>query len=213
MSTSNLQSKLNAKESYAIIQSYFDETNETIESLKGKDRLEQMEDITKDYSYIHALLILLRDYHYQVNNGGHMQYVDNSYHTTEGNGFFANATINDNIHQELISLMERFISENETQYCDDELSIMKDMKLSIDTEESSEEQCSECNGQGTIEDDGEDDEDCDYCDASGYVDEPNPEYKELDYDTHELFSKLDTRYYAINDNVIIEIGNILKSNN
>ena len=203
------------EQAYEIINKYVNEMDDTINKHIDDNRIEQINAVIKEHSLVHGWIRLWLDWDYQVNNGGVSQYVCNNYHTTSANGCFSKTSDNDDVHQELVLLTEKFLEENDIPLGNDLLSILKDFKITLDDEYYIEECCNTCGGNGLEEHYNEDadeyeDVECSTCDGSGEEEVYNERYEEPDYNTEALFKQLDKRYYKINDELMFQIANTLE---
>lgn len=162
----------------------------------------------KTYGELVAFAVLIGKYNQQVCNGGHAQYYDNGYASGEG-GFATNHGDDTSMHDLLLSYFLRIETLQKFEWYGEMKDILeKFLKFSIDTEENYEESCSECYGDGEVEEETDSDEDeedsephmitCPSCWGSGREDVSNPDYNSPV--GHE-WSNLDDRYYKINDEV------------
>lgn len=156
-------------------------------------------------SDLDEFLIRFQPYSYQVNNGGHQQYIYNQCHTSiKTNKNFSDTK---DLHELLIKSAENLSFDNDS--FNTFISILKDFEIEIDLEEGDDEICSECNGSGEIlnddYDEDHDDEDCryshcDYCDGHGEHFVENENFHDLK-NLHHL-EKLDSRYYEIFNDLV-----------
>jgi hypothetical protein len=203
-------------EAHTIINKFVSEMDSIIndEKSEGSNRVEQVSSIIDKLSIEHAFIRLWLDYDYQVCNGGHMQYADNGYHSTMQNGCMGYTSDEDDIHQELVKIAGLFLTKHPIPLAETFLSTLKDFKIELDLEEVTEDCCSECGGSGTTsewdEDEEEVDSDCSNCDGTGEVENNNEFFQSPDYTTRNLFGTLDTRYYDINEELVIQISTVLK---
>lgn len=128
------------------------------ENQKSSDFLNILENIDE-----RCLLVrLFGNYHYQVNNGGHYQYFDNGYASTENidKGCFSKKVIDCDIHKEMIALVEKYFPTNTyTTYFINILSTFLTTIQEVD--------CEMCGGNGFIEEEV----DCEMCGGNGFVEE------------------------------------------
>lgn len=195
--------------------------------------------VSKKFGKLPLLALLLGKYNYQVGNGGHIQYYDNGYASSESRGF-GYSKENINIHEEFLNLfkdleMDEILANGKKAY-----DIINSFELDLEDEIDS---CPECNGNGRINcykcdgngvadceecgGDGEiDDEtcgncggdgtiECDECDGRGDVecDECNGKGE---YETGQripdtnYWEKLDSRWYEIEEDLMSQFEDYLK---
>ncbi len=108
---------------HGIHQSFMDLAYE--EYNKNKDwKLPDMYNFTRfTYGEVVEMAVMLGNYNYQVNNGGHDQYFSNRY-ASEGGGCFADHDTGCALSRRLTSLMEKY-KLNELQHGNEVLQIMK----------------------------------------------------------------------------------------
>lgn len=215
MTTSSMTNEQAYEQAYKTINKFVHEMKNTINENKNRNRIEQIKVITKKHSIAHAWIRLWLDWDHQINNGGVSQYTLNGYHSTMQNGCIGNTSDEDDIHQEFVRVSEEFLKSNPVELGETFLSIIKDFKITLDDESTIEEYCNTCNGSGTEstwneELDDEVDSECSNCYGSGEEEVQNERHNEPDYDTEDLFSNLDKRYYEINNHLILQIAEVLR---
>lgn len=211
------------QQAYDIINRYVAEMDTTItEASKEGNRIEAVNAVIEKHSMEHGFLRLFLDLDYQVCNGGFQQYTDNGYHSTQQAGFMSDVSEEADIHERLIELSKEFFEKYDIALSEKFMSIIKEYEVEIDTEYEIEEDCEECSGSGTVTDqelvedeDGEEyyedtEEECGECGGCGWVNINNPQHGCVTSSCSEIYSKLDDRYYAINDALIVEIAKNLK---
>jgi hypothetical protein len=138
--------------------------------------------VGKEYGFLPLFCFLLSNYDGQVCNGGHIQYFDNGYASSNTNGYKSSY---DDIetHEEFASLFkdlqfDKILANGKAAY-----DIINSFELNLEDEidectecrGSGEVKCDECDGNGNIdcpECDGtgeKDDEDCDNCNGNGNI--------------------------------------------
>lgn len=202
------------QEHYNIINKFVHEIEEFFNKYSSDNQLEQIKIIKEKLSLEHAFIRLFLDYDYQVCNGGHQQYVDNGYHSTEQYGCMDNVSENSDIHEELVNLSKLFFEKYPIKLAEDFLKIIGDFKISTDKESETEENCYECDGHGYIFENIEEEEEekeCEECNGDGYVMVDNQNHGNIDHSTEILFRELDHRYFQINENLIAGIAISIKN--
>lgn len=111
---------------------------------------------------LYSFAILIGKYHQQVCNGGHIQYVENGYASSEG---IPSSDSDLDLHQRLIEYTQEFLPEVSPIKAP-LLGIMKQLAIDVFTT------CTECGGSGEYEgydEEGEEStyETCDYCGGTG----------------------------------------------
>lgn len=159
----------------------------------SNDFLNNLEEIDERCLFIRLFL----NYHNQVCNGGHYQYFDNGYASTEtiNKGCFSTKSNNIDLHHQMISLFQKYFDVSSNEIYKKFLSIISEFCNSI-----TEEECNECEGSGEIEFESEDEdgyitteyETCNYCNGSGVTD---------NYTCYNT-DKLDTQYYEIYEKLL-----------
>lgn len=190
---------------------------------KSSDFLNTLEDIDERL----LLIRLFGNYHYQVNNGGHYQYFDNGYCSTDDidHGFFGRKSEDLDLHNTMIKLFKKYLPKTDVTVrfinnLDQFVSsiIYDDCECcggngTVDGEEV---ECSECQGRGYIEEDGEEVE-CYECNGSGYVEEDNCECCECNGTglsnclTVVNSNFLDKTYYDIEDEILKIINKMIEN--
>ena len=211
------------QQAYDIINEYLEEMDATItEASKDGNRIEVINAVIKNHSMEHGFLRLFLDLDYQVCNGGFEQYTGNGYHSTEQAGCTSDVSEEADIHERLVELSKEFFEKYDIPQSEEFMSIITTYKVEIDTEYEIEEDCEKCSGSGTVteqelveDEDGEEyyedtEEECGECGGCGWVDIHNPQHGCVTSSCSEMYSKLDDRYYAINDDLIVEIAKNLK---
>lgn len=193
----------------------------------------------ENFGILPEFAILLGKYNYQVGNGGHSQYYENGY---AGN-HKERLDIHENFVQLFQDLdMTNILSSGKLAYdiIDDfELEYDEDIENCSFCGGSGEEECSTCSGNGEVdcsECDGtgeiEEDEEfvpCSNCDASGRIpcdecegnghttcsacDGTGNTEVEIDQPITTEWSKLDDKWYLIDDDIMEQFNNYLKSLN
>ena len=118
--------------------------------------LNKLEDIDE-----RCLLVrLFCNYHYQVNNGGHYQYFDNGYASSEDidRGCFGKKTDECDLHKDMIRLVKKYFPKNDTTIAF--VNNLEQFTVSVQ-----EEDCYDCDGNGTCVETVE----CEECGGSGYI--------------------------------------------
>jgi hypothetical protein len=180
----------------------------------GDDRITQIKAITERHSVAHAWVRLFSDWDGQVRNGGVSQYVRNGLHTTFQNGCTGKVSDECDVHQEFVRLTEEFLNSHTIPLGETFLSIIKDFSVTLDDEPETTDCCNTCGGSGTeidFSDDEDEGEDDTYsgCDGTGEETVSNDKYENPDVDTEMLFAKMDNRYYAINEEFIVQVASAL----
>ena len=183
---------------------------------KSSDFLDVLNDIDE-----RCLLIrLFGNYHYQVNNGGHSQYFDNGYASSEdiNKGFFGNKTDDCDLHKEMIQLFKKYLPKNEITIAF--INNLEQFTVSIQEEDCDccdgngycEEECCECNGSGWND---EEDCECEECDGRGVIEDEcwncNGEGVISNSFTVVDDDFLDKKYYDIEDDVLELFNSVVKS--
>lgn len=152
----------------------------------------------KKFGNVGELAILVKNYNYQVCNGGHLQYFDNGY-CEENVGIFSDKDESIPLHHRMIQLIEIL----NIHHCNAVKPIYEVMcNFNVEICEAYEEEveyiCENCGGAGYIYTDEfeETEEKCCECDGDGYIDDV--EYYDEDiYINNE--DKLNKEYYKHND--------------
>lgn len=140
---------------------------------------------------IGELAILLKNYNYQVCNGGHLQYFENGYCQPE-TGFFAKKDYDIPLHYRMIELFEKFgLYEAEQGKPIYDIMTRFNVLYEPGYYEEYEETCGECDGNGYLEDDEEGL--CPACGGDGYW--QSEEYIDEQFD---IDGQLDDDYYEVN---------------
>jgi len=155
--------------------------------------------VRENYRDISALAIMLGKYNQQVTNGGHIQYYDNGYASNNGNGCMFDYNGDIYLHNEMIELFEELDMRN-LKHGERVFDIITRFNVDIDDEEYSDELCSDCGGDGYIE---EETQTCACCCGSGYESVYNDNYNQV-VNISEL-NKLDYEYYEICDEWMEEL--------
>lgn len=153
--------------------------------------------------------VLLGNLNYQIGNGGFRQWVDNGYGTEIDNVLAVLGEVGTANAHKVIGMLESlrpFLREGaENRGCFSTYWI----------QEETEEECSECNGSGYIQNEEDEDEEgnineheerCDCCNGSGYCEGPEEDSSE----GIELAEKYDNEYYALKDQFLDEIEAFFK---
>lgn len=153
------------------------------------------------YGELAELAILIKNYNYQVENGGHLQYLDNGY--CDGKiGAFSDKDKTIPLHHRMIELFEKF-NLHTTEEGKPVYEVMQAFANKLEIIEAYEEEY-------------EEEWDCPYCDGSGYADEEEyelcgncngaGEFYETVYEFYEsevyIPDYLDDDYYAVNQKFI-----------
>lgn len=158
-----------------------------------KDPLQFIETIDERCLFVY----LFSNYMYQVNNGGHAQYFDNGYASSETyyKGCFSDKTDNFDIHEKMIFLFKKYFDVKNNLIYSEFLSILNDFKDNIFFED-----CLECGGGGELEyedEDGLNYETCSYCNGTGQSDILTfNQDSNLDDKFYELSAKLLENFYT-----------------
>ena len=169
----------------------------TITSASDSDRIQVIKEIQVKHSLVHAWARLLIDWEHQVSNGGHQQYVDNNYHSTQC------GSCDCDTHNKLVSLTESIKGTIEFPQYEELLTILKAFKVERYSGDQ-EEVCNECDGSGYVEDeDGMQGETCEECNGRCYVTvDRSDELSDCCISNLEL---LDSRYYKISTELLSNI--------
>jgi hypothetical protein len=182
----------------------------------------------------------LAKYNYQIGNGGHQQYFDNGYASSEPKGFGVNYKDIDR-HNEFVELFEQLGLNKILPSGKEAFDIISSFELDFSDEYqdceycggSGEEECSGCSGYGSItceecDGEGEDEEGntCQNCDGKGEIDCPDCDGRgsneceecegtgqgeaEEQLNT-ESWNRLDSRWYDVDEKLMKEFNDYLKS--
>lgn len=194
-----------------------------------------------EYGLIPYFTMMFSVYNGQVCNGGHAQYYDNGYASSNSRGFGATYE-NIDLHEDFVEIFEELNLRKILPYGNKMYNIISSFTLNLEEEVeecsncdgSGETECGECDGSGEVEcsacnGTGEDEngEICEECDGSGHVDCDEcygKGYYKCDdcdgsgqYDTGhmipdtETWSTLDSQWYEINDAVEEQYNDYLKT--
>lgn len=124
------------------------------------------------YGPLAKLAVLIKNYVYQVNNGGHIQYYDNGYASLETQGCMVDHE-DTGAHDELVALVKEHLT---IPLQADLLKVLEQFEITEDTTcpdcggwGRDEEECSDCDGHGEIEVDEDEWEECSACGGSGSI--------------------------------------------
>ena len=177
--------------------------------------------VIEDLGEVYGLFVLLGKYNQQVYNGGHVQYHDNGYDSSERSGAFSNDYGNIDLHEKMVELFQKH-GFNQLKDGDKVFDILKDYTISnaycddCDGNGEYNEDCYQCDGTGEIENNEEEEFDtCDVCNGSG---EDSGECSSC-YGSGEIENEyevenpdvLDTRYYKISSDWEKTLGEKAKS--
>ena len=158
------------------------------------------------FGVVGELAILVKNYNYQVENGGHLQYFENGYCQEEG-GLFSNKDESIPLHRRMVEFFVLF--ELDKQF-PEVYEIMQSFNVEIEPayEDVYDTDCYECDGTGYVLDaDGfETGTECPHCDGSGIVEESEYYEEEIIIDDN-----LDGRYYEVNDNFLKGFSEFIKN--
>ena len=190
---------------------------------KGSDFLNALEDIDERL----LLIRLFGNYHYQVNNGGHYQYFDNGYCSSDdiNHGFFGCKSEDLDLHKTMIELFKKYLPKTDVTVRF--LNNLDQFSTSIEYEDceccggtgtvdGEEIECEYCKGNGYIEENGEEIE-CEYCNGNGYIEEDDCECCECNGtgQSNNLIvvdgNFLDKTYYDIEDEVLEIINKMIEN--
>ena len=196
--------------------------------------------VDEEFGKLLRFSTMLGSYNYQVGNGGHQQYYDNGYASSEQRGF---GSFYDDIdkHDEFVELFTK-LGIDKIKLGKDAYSIIRRFELDLEDEL---EKCYTCNGDGIVnceECDGNGAVDCSVCNGNGETNEgemcvscggdgtikcENCEgfgtvecvdcmgLGEVETGNKmpdlETWSKLDSEWYVINDDFIDEFDKYLKN--
>ena len=197
--------------------------------------------IDQNLGALPLLAMYLAEYNYQVGNGGHAQYFDNGYASSNSGGFGSNYK-NIETHENFVELFKELDMPTILPSGQKAYDIMSKFDLNLIDEI---EECQECNGNGTVDctkcdgdghidcpkcnGDGEDEDgnscdncdgngaiDCEDCEGKGYVtceecDGKGEEVAEEDVADRTGWDALDTKWYIIETQLMKEFDNYLKS--
>lgn len=175
------------------------------------NRLQQIEYIASNLSPVHAWLRLLFDYNYQVNNGGHNQYLSNGYHTTKQTNYWEDISTDTNLLDQLIHMTIRF--QDDFEHSSKLLYVLQRIRIEIEDEEY--EDCYNCH-DGTVteevwneetEEEEEQEVECPECCGDRRI--RNENYRNLTFSCNELLEKLDDELYAFNDKMLNELDQVV----
>lgn len=197
--------------------------------------------LQKTFGNLALFAMYLGKYNYQVCNGGHAQYFDNGYASSESKGFSSNYEDIDK-HEHFVELFKQLNLDNLLSSGKEAYNIISEFKLDLSDEVETcyscggdgEEECRFCSGDGNIDCDvcggeGEDEEGnkCENCDGNGNIECEDCEGKgrfrcencdgQGDVETGNkvpktcMWERLDDRWYKINDKFMDEFNNYLKS--
>jgi hypothetical protein len=196
---------------------------------------------SKTFGALPLLSLYLGSYNYQICNGGHEQYFDNGFASSNSRGFGYNYKEIET-HEDFIKLFNELNMNSILPSGQKAYNIMLKFDLTYDDDTETCDNCSgdgnidcdKCDGGGSVdcldcEGDGEDQDgnscencdgkgttncedcegsghiNCEDCDGSGYV------VVEEDVADKTGWDKLDTEWYEINDNVMKEFNDYLKT--
>jgi hypothetical protein len=193
------------------------------------------------YGKLPKFAMYLGNYNYQVGNGGHMQYFDNGYASSNSRGF-GHTYDNIDLHDDFEEIFKELKMDEILKNGKKALQIIHSFVLDFDDEiedcsncgGNGKEECPECNGSGnqtcpTCNGSGEDNEggECEECGGSGDIVcvecDGNSEITcgECDGDGQvvvaenvpmsEGWNELDSRWYIIDDELIEQFNEYLKS--
>jgi hypothetical protein len=179
---------------------------------------EMVDYMEKKYGSFTKFIILAGKFNNQVCNGGHTQYYENGYADRKDTGFGDDHDPEIPLHKEMVELMQKF-NFNNISVGRPVFEIMDALKIEIDdTEQYTTCTCSECNGNGAIEQytDEEDEDgdtiteevDCEECGGSGEIEEYNEDYGCIS--NSHLLTELDTKYYQYNEKWMDYLNGICK---
>jgi hypothetical protein len=180
----------NKQETFITLNKLVDQMRTFCVKKSNETDLEIIELIEKKLSPLHALTRLYINYRQQVANGGHVQYLENGYHTSYQNGCMSHISQEDDLRKKLLSLLNQHAS---VLGCSKELQVIIDtlgnLNITVDDEEFSENTCCSCNGSCSQEVSNSDfdanneecsepetvNEDCSDCDGTGRDNEAHNE--------------------------------------
>ncbi len=192
------------------------------------------------YGDMVILSTLLGVYNYQVCNGGHLQYYDNGYASSNSSGVFGNYK-DIAKHEDMVLLFSELGLKDKLKLGNEIYNIINqfDLELGDETESceycggSGSEDCRECNGDGEIpcsscQGDGENDEgeECEECGGSGSIPceecggsgsipcencDGSGEIVVEDVPMTGFWDILDDSWYKINEKALEEFNNYLKT--
>lgn len=185
------------------INNAIDEMDAVFAEYPHENRADHIKIIAEKLSPFHAWLRLFADYNYQVENGGHMQYLSNGYHSSTQRGCVEDISTNANLLGLLIQYSARYVDELPTM--SSIIDIMKKIDIDIETDEY--EECHNCY-QGTVTEYNEDldeDEDieCPECYGEGQI--RNENYNSLTKAAEHRLEEIDDEFYKINETFLDEI--------
>lgn len=171
--------------------------------------------VEKTYGRLPAVAILLGKYNQQVGNGGHIQYYDNGYATSDSNGCMVDYEGVIDLHERMVELfeLENLVTLKHGSHI---LELMKSFHVDVDDERYAEETCSCCCGDGQVEnedydeddEDSEPYEDCSECDGSGWYEYENDRYGQPT--NKDELDRYDTEYYTFHEEWMSELEAYLK---
>ncbi len=200
-----------------------------------------LELINEKYGELAEFCVFFASYNYQVCNGGHLQYFDNGYASSTSHGFgseYNDMEKHEYFKELFIKLnFNNLLKNGKTAYdiiSDFDLDLIDEEENCGNCGGSGQEECFNCESNGRVDCDvcggnGEDDdgEPCGNCDGDGQIEcgdcDGDGNYKCEDchgsgiYESgkqipdSESWSRLDERWYEINEKVIEEFNNYLKS--
>lgn len=200
------------KDSNSSFNIYVLEMDDTLNKYSNLNRLDQIEKVIEEHSEIHAWVRLFLDLDDQVFNNGFEGYVSNGYHNTDIFSFNSQlSSEDDNVHQKLIELTKSIFKGKNSNNYNEFLKIISDFSISLDLDDTMEEDCDGCDGKGYEEDDeGDDYQDCDHCDGKGYIIIENNNFELIDHQTTELLKSLTKRYVSIKNDIFNEFAEYIE---
>lgn len=220
-----------------IIDLIHDEWNSKI---KGASYDQILDWTSEEFGQLPLFAMYLAKYNYQVGNGGHAQYFDNGYASSQSGGYGSKYS-NIDKHKDFIDIFKDLEMDEILPSGKKALNIIEKFEIDLNDEI---ETCSNCGGRGEVPCDncnGGGQVDCDYCSGSG-EDEEGEECGNCSGDGHfdcencngkgsdacedcdgegeistgqqvpnySEWSELDDQWYNINDDLMSEFNDYLK---